>query len=85
VHYDPISAAPIPFHKSSWYRFAKLGLIRLHHFGGRTFISSTDIEGIEAGRIRLPAHPTRSKPIRPKAKPPGRPRKPKADAPSAAE
>jgi hypothetical protein len=72
-----VSATPIPVSRATWYRWEKLGLIKLQRFGGHTTVSDETIEDILSGKIAIPEHPRRQgyAQIKPKGKPRGRPRK----------
>jgi hypothetical protein len=67
---------PLPYTRSSYYRWEKMGLIKLIKVGGRTMISAEDVEGILSGRIKIPQHSTRTaRTLQPKGPRLGRKRK----------
>jgi hypothetical protein len=74
-----ISDNPLPHHRSAWYKWEQLGLVKLHRIGGKTLVDDLTIADIVSGRIKLPAHSIRRHPIKPKSKPRGRPRKPRPE------
>jgi hypothetical protein len=41
-----VSDPALPYKRNSWYRFERLGLIKLHRNGGKTFVLAEDVEGI---------------------------------------
>jgi hypothetical protein len=51
---------PLPWSRSSFYRWETMGLIKLLRIGGRTMISAEDVQGILSGRIKIPQHSTRT-------------------------
>jgi hypothetical protein len=55
-----VSDPSLPYPRNSWYRFERMGVLKLHRNGGKTFVLGEDVEGIVSGRINLPKdHPAR--------------------------
>jgi hypothetical protein len=54
-----LSDPRLPWSRASLYRWEELGLIKLIRAGGKTMVSHETVEGILAGRIALPPHPSR--------------------------
>jgi hypothetical protein len=74
VRYYKITNNPLPHSRATWYRWASLGLVKLHRFAGGTFVDSVTIDDIVSGKIKLPNHVARLTPLKPKKRL-GRPRK----------
>ena len=77
---------PLPFSRSTWFRWEREGYVKLLRVGAKTLISAETIDGILSGEIKLPRNPGMDKAPKPHARP-GRKRiHPKREqSPSAAE
>jgi hypothetical protein len=62
-----ISDPSLPYKRNSWYRFERLGLLKLTRNGGKTFVRGEDVEGVVSGRIKIADHPARKHRPEPKA------------------
>jgi hypothetical protein len=58
----------LPFSRGTFYRWEKLGLIKLQRVASKTLISAETVEDILAGRIALPRNVGMGKPPMPRAR-----------------
>jgi hypothetical protein len=71
---------PLPFSRSSWFRWEKEGYVSLLRIGSKTLIAREVIDAILSGEIKLPRNPGMDKAPVPHARP-GRKRiRPKREA-----
>jgi hypothetical protein len=70
---DPVAAlayelrnTPLPFSRQTFYRWEKLGFIKLQRVGSKTLISAETVENILSGKIVLPRNSGMTKPPKPR-------------------
>jgi hypothetical protein len=59
--YD-LKNVPLPFSRMTFYRWEKLGLIKLLRIASKTLISAETVEDILSGKIELPRNAGMAKP-----------------------
>lgn len=59
--YD-LKSVPLPFSRMTFYRWERLGLIKLLRIASKTLISSETVEDILSGKIELPRNAGMSRP-----------------------
>ena len=65
-----LSDTPLPFHKTSWFRWEKLGLIPpMLRIGGKVTVQRSTVEAILSGEIKLPSNTPRARRAKLNAKP----------------
>jgi hypothetical protein len=65
---------PLPYKRNTYYRWERLGLIKLIRVGGRTMISAEDVTRILSGKVEIAPHSSRKHRPEPNKRT-GRPRK----------
>jgi hypothetical protein len=69
---------PLPYKRNSYYRWERMGLIKLKRIGGKTLITAETVDAILSGEIAIPEHVARKHRPEPKTPRKGRPRKTQA-------
>jgi hypothetical protein len=62
---------PLPFSRSTWFRWERQGLFQLTRIGGKTLVSREVVEGLLSGKIVPPPNHGRIKAPEPHVRPRG--------------
>jgi hypothetical protein len=60
--------SPLPFSRSTWFRWERQRRIKLLRIGGKTLVSAETIDDILSGKIALPHNPGHVKAPQPRAR-----------------
>ena len=74
---------PLPFSRSSWFRWEREGFVKLLRIGSKTLVTDETINGIMSGAIKLPRNPGMDKAPKPRARPGRKPSTPSLEPPPA--